>query len=153
VHQEIANIIDSNGVVAGVGTLSARGQGSTGGYWASLDSHLNGYTNVNGSLTYFDSGKRIQDSEYYQEYSYEIQSKLGIETYETQLKEITHVAGTKVFGKFNLEGEILSESDISRASIELNGVEEETDIPSGVTPEASILYVTADTTRTTADAG
>lgn len=152
VHQEAASIIDASGTVATIGTISARGQGSTGGYWASLDSHLNGYTTNNGTLTYFDSGKKIQDSEYYQEYSYEVQSKLGIESYETDLKEITHVAGTKVFGKFNLESEISSQADISRIAIEFNGVEEESEIPSGASPEASILYVTADTTRVTTDA-
>lgn len=115
VHQEQASVIDSAGRVAAVGTISARGQGSTGGYWASFDSHLNGYTTSSGSLTYFDSGKRIQDSEYYQEYSYEIQSKLDINSYETELKEVAHVAGTKVFGKFNLEDRI--DSAVENVSI------------------------------------
>jgi hypothetical protein len=118
IHQEVANIINSSGTIAGKGTLSARGQGSTGGYWASIDSHLNGYVTKNGVLEYFDSGKRIQDSEYYQEYSYEIQSTLGIETYEESLKEITHVAGTKVFGKFSLESDIVSSANIYRLFID-----------------------------------
>ena len=65
--------------------------------------HLNGYVSKNGALEYYSSGKRIQDSSYYQEYSYEIQSKIDINVYEQSLKEITHVAGTKVFGRFNLE--------------------------------------------------
>lgn len=97
------DVIDSDGNVAAKGTISARGQGSTGGYWSSLNSHLNGYVSRNGSLDYFQSGKFIQDSRYYQEYSYEIRSKLDLNTYEESLKEITHVAGTKVFGRFNLE--------------------------------------------------
>ena len=103
IHNSVADIIDSAGVVAARGIISARGQGSTGGFWASLNSHLNGYVQTGDVQTYFSSGKYVQDSNYYQEYSYEVQSTLGLNSYETSLKEIAHVAGTKVFGKFNLE--------------------------------------------------
>jgi len=96
-----------NGAIVSGGILSAKGQGKTGGFWSTYNSHLNGYKNVNGNLEYYNSNKYIQDSNYYQEYSYEIQSKLNLENYEESLKEITHVAGTKVFAKFNLE-EIIS---------------------------------------------
>ena len=149
-HNEIVDVIDSAGRTAAKGTISARSQGSTGGYWASLDSHLNGYSNKNGLLEYFDSGKRIQDSEYYQEYSYEVQSKLGIEQYEENLKEITHVAGTKLFGRFNLEDNIESKADLDQAVIVFDGVPPP-EIPVGVTAEASIRYVTADTNKVTTD--
>jgi hypothetical protein len=145
-HNEIVDVIDSAGRTAAKGTISARSQGSTGGYWASLDS----YSNKNGLLEYFDSGKRIQDSEYYQEYSYEVQSKLGIEQYEENLKEITHVAGTKLFGRFNLEDNIESKADLDQAVIVFDGVPPP-EIPVGVTAEASIRYVTADTNKVTTD--
>jgi len=105
-HNSSVNVIDSSGRIAAIGTTSARRQGSTGGFWSSLNSHLNGYLKTvenDGVDVYYDSGKRIHDNRFYQEYSYEIQSKLDIKTYEEPLKEITHVAGTKVFGKFNLE--------------------------------------------------
>lgn len=115
-HNLIADVLDANENVIARGTVSARKQGTTGGYWSSLDSHLNGYVNKNGNLTYFNSGKCIQDSLYYQEYSYEVQTKLGIEQYEDSLKEIAHVAGTKVFGKFNLE-ETMSTPISSRVQI------------------------------------
>lgn len=106
IHNTVANVL-KNGELVSRGLISARGQGSTGGFWASVDSHLNGYVSRNGTLEYYSSGKYIQDSNYYQEYSYEIQSKLDLNVYEQSLKEITHVAGTKVFGRFNLE-EIVS---------------------------------------------
>ena len=102
VHNTQAEVL-KNGVVVSGGILSAQGQGKSSGFWSTYNSHLNGYTNVNGKLKYYNSDKYIQDSNYYQEYSYEIQSKLNIENYEESLKEITHVAGTKVFAKFNLE--------------------------------------------------
>lgn len=142
-HNEVVDVIDTAGRVATKGTISARSQGSTGGYWASLDSHLNGYSSKDGPLEYFDSGKRVQDSEYYQEYSYEIQSKLGVEQYEENLKEITHVAGTKLFGRFNLEDDIVSGVNIDKSEIVFDGPPPPV-IPTGVTAEASIRYVTTD---------
>ena len=116
----IAEIIDSSGNIAAKGTTSTSGQGSSGGFWSSLNSHLNGYTKTisgDGSDTYFDAGKRVHDNRYYQEYSYEIQSKIDIKEYEEPLKEITHVAGTKVFGRFNLEEMIETNVDVRNATI------------------------------------
>jgi len=101
---EIVNIIDENGNIAARGTVKTDGVGFGQGFWSSLDSHLNGYVSDRfNDLSYFESGKRIQDSDFYQEYSYEISSKIDFGVYEASLKEIAHVAGTKVFGKFNLE--------------------------------------------------
>lgn len=80
------------GEVLGVGIANSRGQGKVEGRWSSKESHLN-----------YADGKVIQDSNYYQEYSYEIQSKTDINTYKSTLTEIAHLAGTKMFGKFLLE--------------------------------------------------
>lgn len=49
---------------------------------------------------YLDSGQRIQDSNFYQEYSYQIKSSLPIQNYEKLLKENVHLAGSKLFGDF-----------------------------------------------------
>lgn len=45
--------------------------------------------------------KKLQDNEYYQEYSYEVQTKVPFDKYFDVLKQITHVAGTRAFGKVN----------------------------------------------------
>lgn len=50
---------------------------------------------------FLDSDKKIQDNEYYQEYSYEVQTKIPFDKYFDVLKQVTHVAGTKAFGKVN----------------------------------------------------
>jgi len=92
-----------NGTAVSSGIVTTGGQGSVGGYWSTYNSHVNGYRNVNNNLEYYSSDKYIQDSEYYQEYSYEVQSKLNIENYEEALKDITHIAGTKIYARFNLE--------------------------------------------------
>jgi hypothetical protein len=116
-HNTIADIIDADGELASKGTISALGPGSTEGYWASLDSHINGYVLDGASLTYYDSGKRVQDSNYYQEFSYEILSTVNLPEYEESLREIVHVAGTKVFGRFNLE-DVMSTPISSRIIID-----------------------------------
>jgi len=42
--------------------------------------------------------KKLFDGSYYQEYSYEVQSAIPIETYRDVLREVLHVAGTQYFG-------------------------------------------------------
>lgn len=49
--------------------------------------------------SFLDSDKYIQDSYYYQDYSYEVRSALSKDVYGGVLKNITHVAGTQMFGK------------------------------------------------------
>lgn len=51
-------------------------------------------------LEYYDSKMKIQDSDYYQEYSYEIRSTVNVPRYETVLKDTMHMAGSKMFGNF-----------------------------------------------------
>lgn len=81
--------------------VSARGQGTTEGSWRSTASHLN-----------YTSGQRLQDSFYYQAFSYEVNSKVDINTYEKFLKEVTHVAGTQFFGNFLYDETLDVSSDI-----------------------------------------
>lgn len=47
-----------------------------------------------------DSTNRIQDNEYYQEYSYEIRSGIERNLYEYAVNNLTHVAGTKMFSRY-----------------------------------------------------
>lgn len=91
----------NNNIRVAKGTITAETQGVTEGYWSDFTSHLNGYeVNSANTYAYFDSSMRIQDSDYYQEYSYEIRSMLGQPVYEDFLRENMHTAGTKMFGKF-----------------------------------------------------
>lgn len=65
-------------------SLGKQGVGS--GYFSSTRSFL-------------DSDKKLHDNDYYQEYSYEVQTKIPFDQYIDVLKQITHVAGTKAFGR------------------------------------------------------
>jgi hypothetical protein len=47
---------------------------------------------------FLDSDKKIHDNDYYQEFSYDIETKIPFNQYFDVLKELVHVAGTKAFG-------------------------------------------------------
>jgi len=64
-----------------------------------FENYFNLYTFVQ-SYTYYDSTNKIQDSDFYQEYSYQIKSIIAKNVYEDMLKENAHLAGTKMFGEF-----------------------------------------------------
>ena len=107
-NEEIAPLLDSSQRVAVGAKLSVTGQGETEGSWKSFNSHIG-----------VEFGKVIQDSFYYQDYSYEVQSNLNINSYERAYKDIVHVSGTKLFGKFNYEDAIRSTTRIDLTIDEL----------------------------------
>jgi hypothetical protein len=46
---------------------------------------------------FLSDDKKLQDSYYYQDFSYEIRSSVTLDKYEAMLKQLLHVAGTKYF--------------------------------------------------------
>ena len=115
-----ANVQVANAVVSGVSVLDS-GFGYLDGENVSLQKEGSPYivtaqTNINkqgigegyysSSRGFLSSDKKIQDSDYYQEYSYEIQSKVPFVKYSEILKKIIHVAGTKMFGKVILSSSV-----------------------------------------------
>ena len=95
---EIVYLTDDDGNRVARGTMIADAQGISAGFWGGETSHINGYK-ADGS--YYDSRNKLHDSDFYQEYSYEIRSTVDIETYRETLKQNVHLAGTRLFGKFN----------------------------------------------------
>jgi len=70
--------------------------------------------------SFLSSDKFIQDSDYYQEYSYEILTALPFELYKETLVKVLHVAGTKPFGSYvstsQSEMSISIDSDIEQSN-------------------------------------
>lgn len=98
---QYSNMIDFyNTTDVAIGVGSSRYQGITAGRWESKTSHLN-------------SAKYIQDSNFYQDFSYRIDSNLNKDLYIDTLKKLNHVSGTKVFHKFYLESNINNTITIS----------------------------------------
>lgn len=48
---------------------------------------------------FLSSSEKLFDGDYYQDYSYEIQSRIPLNKYAAVLKDVIHTAGTKFFGK------------------------------------------------------
>lgn len=65
------------------------------------------------SRGFLSDDKKLQDSDYYQEYSYEIQTRIPFSKYSDVLKKIIHVAGTRMFGKVVLSSAIDVSADVS----------------------------------------
>ena len=80
------------------GTANTVTQGTGSGFWKTYNSHLN-------------SNKRIRDSVYYQEFSYDVISRQSLDKYEDILKKTIHVAGTRIFGSVSIESEIDLKTD------------------------------------------
>ena len=122
-----ANVQVANAVVSAVGVLDS-GFGYLDGenvslqkagspYIVTAQTNLNkqgvgeGYFSTTRGFT--SSDKKILDSDYYQEYSYEIQSKVPFSKYSEVLKKIIHVAGTRMFGKVILSSDLDISANVS----------------------------------------
>jgi len=104
------------------------------------------------TFDYFNSSMRIQDSDFYQDYSYQIKSTLPLSLYEDSLKENVHLAGTKLFGDFVYKVEV--PGSIRPRFLRLfndQGKGSPLDIANTDLLEASVTNFTADSTFVTAD--
>jgi hypothetical protein len=123
----VANVQVANAVVSSLSVLDS-GYGyndsenvtlvsETSPYIVTAQTTLNkqgvgeGYFSTTGG--FLSSDKKIIDSDYYQEYSYEIQSKLPFTTYSEILKKVIHVAGTKMFGRVIINSDMDLSADVS----------------------------------------
>jgi hypothetical protein len=125
-----ANVITANGVADGVEILNA-GYGYEANTPLSLTAAntvfiVSGRSRVEkqglGEGTWTDRTSfpsdinKIQDSDYYQEYSYVTRTGIALAKYEEQLKDILHVAGTRLFG------EVVKTQIFSTTKIKSDGV-------------------------------
>ena len=82
-------------VVSGISVIDQQGIGS--GYWKNRKGFLS-------------DEMFLIDSDYYQTYSYEIVAKKMIKTYEKFVKDLTHPAGFKLFGKYSVRTELTEQN-------------------------------------------
>jgi len=81
-------------------------QGISEGHWETTDSHLS-------------SEKKIQDSYYYQEYSYDVVSGISLSKYKDAIKQILHVSGNEIFGSISKVSTTNSGVSVANSSIEI----------------------------------
>jgi hypothetical protein len=87
-HQpgDTIELINNNNIYAITGTANVINEGIGEGYWKNTQGMLN-------------SDKYIIDGEYYQSFSYEVQTRLSLSKYADIIRQLAHVVGTKMFGK------------------------------------------------------
>lgn len=103
-------LLTKEGVAFAVaGSAIVKTEGKKEGYWRSSRGFLN-------------ADKYIQDSKYYQEYSYEIQTAVDFSLYKEIVKDVLHIAGTELFGRFTLNGRITELGDAA-VSVDVSYVE------------------------------
>ncbi|PHS22124.1 MAG: hypothetical protein COA84_13160 [Robiginitomaculum sp.] len=88
------------------GDASVINQGISEGYWRTTTSHLN-------------SEKKLQDSKYFQEYSYDVISGISLNRYKDALKDVLHVAGNELFGSITKKSLLDSQISIADSSVEI----------------------------------
>lgn len=81
------------------GRVVKRGMGQGRGYWATTASFLN-------------ADKYIQDSYFYQDYSYQLRAAQVLQSYKNILYNTFHISGTEMFGEF-----VLTKVESSNVSI------------------------------------
>lgn len=93
INDEIVNLTNQNTsfVVSAVTSLGKHGVGT--GF----------FTSANGFVS---DDNKLQDGEYYQDFSYEVQTKIPFNKYFDVLQQVMHLAGTKAFGR------VISVSDV-----------------------------------------
>ena len=82
---EIIEFVSEDNMRAGTVQVINDGNGISKGYYRS-------------SKGFLSEDMYIHDGDYYQEYSYEILSKISLDRYVDMFKKVMHVAGTKLFG-------------------------------------------------------
>lgn len=82
-----------------IGIANARGQGITEGKWKTFESHPN-------------QEKVIQDSFFYQDYSYELTTDINPILYEAEYRSQMHPTGLKLFTKFGATAVINNEINV-----------------------------------------
>jgi hypothetical protein len=84
-NSEIIQFTSADGLRSGTIKVVLGGSGKGAGYYKS-------------SKGFLSDSVCLHDGDYYQEYSYEIFSKLSVDRYSDMFKKVMHTAGTKFFG-------------------------------------------------------
>lgn len=129
-HVPSFNQIENINLVEGIARLGNGGKQT--GYWETVTSHLN------------EVDIRIRDNKYYQEFSYDIIASVSFDKYEKLIRDVLHVAGTKMFGSVAKVSEV---SISSVASTEIRTTQLATSFleANGANLLANTAYVTVQT--------
>jgi hypothetical protein len=105
-RNSVVELLSNSNPYAVTGTTVVDRTGIGKGYWKSNKSFLS-------------DEMYLQDSYYYQKYSYEIVAPRMLDTYENYVKKLVHPAGILLFGKYIVSNEMMTE-EVESVSFELS---------------------------------
>ena len=114
-----ANVITANGQVASLQVIDSgygysnselvqfvsADQSRAGSVKVVIDGSGIGKGYYKSSKGFLSADMKLHDGDYYQEYSYEVLSKISFEKYSEMFRKVMHMAGTKVFGSASITEE------------------------------------------------
>ena len=103
-ENELVTIKEPNNEFVASGFVRLEKQGISEGAFQSTKGFLN-------------SNKFIQDSRFYQEYSYQVQAGISLDKYSQILRELVHVAGTELFGSVLTSSQANLETSMAQSTI------------------------------------
>lgn len=99
--------VSEDGLRAGSAVADITGVGTGSGYYKDSKSTLS-------------STSKLLDGDYYQEYSYEILTRIPLDTYSEMFKKVMHTAGTRYFGGVLLENDIHNTVQYADSSVTIS---------------------------------
>jgi hypothetical protein len=108
----LVNLVNDDGVIVASATVRSLGTGFSEGQWRTTTSHLNAEARV------------LQDSDYYQEFSFDVGSVLTPDKYEKIVRDVVQTAGTKMFSTplINTNNNLSSDVTLEIAFFEIQTV-------------------------------
>jgi len=103
-------ITSSGGATATIVSDSVRTHAESRGIVGALGKTLGKFINADGKIS--ESSKKIQDSLYYQEYSYVIKVGQSIDKYREAVKKLLHPVGLALFGEVRVQSLINATSSV-----------------------------------------
>jgi hypothetical protein len=104
VNNEVIQFVSADGNRAGTVKVVLGGVGIGSGYYKT-------------SRGFLSDAIALHDGDYYQEYSYEVFSKLSVDRYSDMFKKVMHTAGTKFFGSVKIEDEGNTAVELTESSV------------------------------------
>lgn len=127
-----ANVITANGTVAALQVIDSGLNYSnseivqyysddnqrSGTAKIEIDNHGISRGYYRSSKGFLSADMKVHDGDYYQEYSYEVLSRVSFDRYQDMFKKVIHVSGTKVFGSVLLEEVVSKQAEIANIGTE-----------------------------------
>jgi len=108
INQTITN---TAGATAKIVTNASRSHGEAQGVIGAVGKTLGKFINADGKVS--ESSKKIQDSLYYQEYSYVVKVGQSIDKYREAVKKLLHPVGLALFGEVRVQSQVEAPTNVT----------------------------------------